>query len=203
MCLLKGVLLFTAFLLIVAAYLLGSVSTAILVCRCFHLPDPRTQGSHNPGATNVLRIGGRLPAAVTLAGDMAKGLIPMIVCHVLDMAPLVFACVGLAAFLGHLYPVYFRFQGGKGVATAIGMDLGLHWLIGLSVIGIWLLVAKIMRVSSLAALVAMSLAPLLVAWIWPSPGIIGLHLAVTLLLLIRHRTNIRKLIHGEEDRIRH
>ncbi len=189
--------------LIVTAYLLGSVSTAILVCRCFRLPDPRTQGSHNPGATNVLRIGGRLPAAVTLAGDMAKGLIPMIVCHALEMAPLVFACVGLAAFLGHLYPVYFRFQGGKGVATAIGMDLGLHWLIGVSVIGIWLLVAKIMRVSSLAALVAMSLAPLIVAWIWPAFAIIGLHLVVTLLLLIRHRTNIRKLIHGEEDRIHH
>lgn len=193
----------TIFLLIIAAYLLGSVSSAILVCRCLRLSDPRTQGSHNPGATNVLRIGGRLPAAVTLASDMAKGLVPMLVCHMLDMAPLVFACVGLAVFLGHLYPVFFKFQGGKGVATAIGIDLGLHWLIGLSVIGIWLLVAKIMRVSSLAALSAMSLAPLIVAWIWPAPEIIGLHLVVTLLLLIRHRTNIQKLIRGEEDRIRH
>ncbi|MEM6405998.1 MAG: glycerol-3-phosphate 1-O-acyltransferase PlsY, partial [Pseudomonadota bacterium] len=152
----------------VAAYLLGSVSSAILVCRCFRLPDPRTQGSHNPGATNVLRIGGKLPAAVTLAGDMAKGLIPMLVCHLLDVTPLVFACVGLAVFLGHLYPVFFKFQGGKGVATAMGMDLGLHWLIGLSVIGLWLLVAKVMRVSSLAALISMTLAPLIVAWVWPA-----------------------------------
>ena len=196
-------LLLTALFLIIAAYLLGSISSAILVCRCFGLPDPRTQGSYNPGATNVLRIGGRLPAAFTLAGDMAKGLIPILACHALEMTALIFACVGLAAFLGHLYPVYFRFQGGKGVATAIGMDIGLHWLIGLSVIGIWLLVAKVMRVSSLAALVAMTLAPLIVAWVWPVPEIIGLHLVVTLLLLIRHRSNIQKLIRGEEDRIRH
>ena len=194
--------MFIAFFLMVAAYLLGSVSSAILVCRCFRLPDPRTQGSHNPGATNVLRIGGKLPAAVTLAGDMAKGLIPMLVCHLLDVTPLVFACVGLAVFLGHLYPVFFKFQGGKGVATAMGMDLGLHWLIGLSVIGLWLLVAKVMRVSSLAALISMTLAPLIVAWVWPAPEIIGLHLVVTLWLLVRHRSNIQKLICGEEDRIR-
>ncbi|MEL6711016.1 MAG: glycerol-3-phosphate 1-O-acyltransferase PlsY [Pseudomonadota bacterium] len=198
----KGILLFIVFFLMVAAYLLGSVSSAILVCRCFRLPDPRTQGSHNPGATNVLRIGGKLPAAVTLVGDMAKGLIPMLICHLLDVAPLVFACVGLAAFLGHLYPVFFKFQGGKGVATAMGMDLGLHWLIGLSVIGLWLLVAKVMRVSSLAALISMTLAPLIVAWVWPAPEIIGLHLVVTLWLLVRHRSNIQKLIRGEEDKIR-
>jgi glycerol-3-phosphate acyltransferase PlsY len=194
--------LLIAFFLLVAAYLLGSVSSAILVCHCFRLPDPRTQGSHNPGATNVLRIGGKLPAAITLCGDMAKGLLPILACHVLDVTPLVFALTGLAAFLGHLYPVYFNFQGGKGVATAIGIDLGLHWLIGISVIGIWLLVAKVMRVSSLAALIAMSLAPLIVAWVWPAPEIIGLHLVVTLLLLIRHRSNIQKLIRGEEDKIR-
>ncbi|MEL6722144.1 MAG: glycerol-3-phosphate 1-O-acyltransferase PlsY [Pseudomonadota bacterium] len=194
--------MFIVFFLMVAAYLLGSVSSAILVCRCFRLPDPRTQGSHNPGATNVLRIGGKLPAAVTLVGDMAKGLIPMLICHLLDVAPLVFACVGLAAFLGHLYPVFFKFQGGKGVATAMGMDLGLHWLIGLSVIGLWLLVAKVMRVSSLAALISMTLAPLIVAWVWPAPEIIGLHLVVTLWLLVRHRSNIQKLIRGEEDKIR-
>lgn len=189
--------------LVIAAYLLGSVSSAILICRLFRLPDPRTQGSQNPGATNVLRIGGRLPAALTLAGDMAKGLVPMLVCHALEVAPLTFALVGLAAFLGHLFPVFFRFQGGKGVATALGIDLGLSWLIGLVVLGLWLGVAKVMRLSSLAALISMTLAPLVVAWLWPAPEIIGLHIILSAILIWRHRRNIQNLLRGEEDKIRH
>ena len=189
-------------LLIIAAYLLGSVSSAIIICRLFRLPDPRTQGSQNPGATNVLRIGGRVPAGLTLFGDMAKGLLPMLLCHALEVSTFTFALVGLAAFLGHLFPVFFKFQGGKGVATALGIDLGLHWLIGLIVIGIWLLVAKVMRLSSLAALIAMTLAPLVVAWIWPAPEIIGLHIVLSIILIWRHRQNIHNLLSGKEDQIR-
>jgi glycerol-3-phosphate acyltransferase PlsY len=194
--------LIIAGLLVIAAYLVGSVSSAILICRLFRLPDPRTQGSQNPGATNVLRIGGRLPAALTLLGDMAKGLLPMLACHALDVATLTFALVGLAAFLGHLFPVFFNFQGGKGVATALGIDLGLHWLIGLIVIGMWLLVAKVMRLSSLAALISMTLAPFVVAWLWPSIEIIGLHVVLSALLVWRHRKNIQNLVNGKEDKIR-
>lgn len=189
-------------LLIVSAYILGSVSSAIILCRLFRLPDPRTQGSQNPGATNVLRIGGKVPAALTLIGDMAKGLLPMLACHVIEVTTLTYALVGLAAFLGHLFPVFFNFRGGKGVATALGVDLGLHWLIGLILIGIWLIVAKVMRLSSLAAIIAMSLAPLVVAWLWPAPEIIGMHIIVSGLLIWRHRSNIQNLISGKEDKIR-
>lgn len=189
-------------LLIVSAYLLGSISSAILICRLFRLPDPRTQGSQNPGATNVLRIGGKVPAGLTLFGDMVKGLLPVLVCHALEVATLTFALVGLAAFLGHLFPVFFKFQGGKGVATALGVDLGLHWLIGLILIGVWLLVAKVLRLSSLAALIAMTLAPLVVAWLWPAPDIIGMHIVLSGLLIWRHRSNIQNLLSGKEDKIR-
>jgi acyl-phosphate glycerol 3-phosphate acyltransferase len=119
--------------LVLGAYLLGSVSSAIIVCRLMGLPDPRTQGSNNPGATNVLRIGGskaKPAAAITLAGDMLKGLIPMLVAHLLQAAPLTLALVGIAAFVGHLFPVFFGFRGGKGVATALGVQFGLYWPIG-------------------------------------------------------------------------
>ena len=112
------------------AYLLGSVSTAIVVCRLMGLPDPRTEGSNNPGATNVLRIGGKKAAALTLAGDSLKGVIPMLACHLLGVSVLAFALAGLAVFLGHLYPVFFGFKGGKGVATALGVQFGLYWPIG-------------------------------------------------------------------------
>ena len=108
--------------LVIAAYLLGSISSAIVVCRLMRLPDPRTQGSNNPGATNVLRIGGKKPAAITLVGDSLKGLIPMLLGHALGVGPLALAAIGLAAFLGHLYPLFFGFQGGKGVATALGVQ---------------------------------------------------------------------------------
>ncbi|MCB1799073.1 MAG: glycerol-3-phosphate acyltransferase, partial [Gammaproteobacteria bacterium] len=111
--------------LIIAAYLMGSISSAIVVCRLMGLPDPRTQGSNNPGATNVLRIGGRKAAAITLLGDSLKGFVPVALCHLLDRPEQTFAVVGAAAFLGHLYPVFFGFRGGKGVATALGVQFGL------------------------------------------------------------------------------
>lgn len=187
--------------LVAAAYLLGSISSAILVCRLIGLPDPRTQGSRNPGATNVLRIGGKKAAALTLVGDSLKGLLPMLAGHLLGVGPAVLAATGLAAFLGHLYPVFFGFRGGKGVATALGVQLGLYWPIGLSVAAIWLAMAKLVRISSLSALVSMALAPLIVWLFWPEPVLIGAQILISLLLFWRHRSNIQNLLAGREDRI--
>lgn len=192
----------TATLLILAAYLLGSVSSAIIVCRLMGLPDPRTQGSKNPGATNVLRIGGKRAAAITLVGDSLKGLLPMLAGHLLGVGPAALAGIGVAAFLGHLYPVFFGFQGGKGVATALGVQLGLDWPIGLSVAAIWLFVAKVLKISSLSALISMALAPVIVWLFWPEPTLIGMQLVITGLLFWRHRSNIRNLLAGTEDRLR-
>ncbi|MEA3273916.1 MAG: glycerol-3-phosphate 1-O-acyltransferase PlsY [Pseudomonadota bacterium] len=188
-------------LLITAAYLMGSVSSAIVVCRLMGLPDPRTQGSNNPGATNVLRIGGRKAAALTLAGDSLKGLVPMLAAHLLGAEPTVLAAVGLAAFLGHLYPVFFGFRGGKGVATALGVQFGLYWPIGLCVAGIWLFMAKVVKISSLSALVSMALAPLLVWLFWPEPMLVAAQALISILLFWRHRSNIEKLVSGSEDKL--
>jgi glycerol-3-phosphate acyltransferase PlsY len=190
--------------LVLGAYLLGSVSSAIIVCWLMGLPDPRTQGSNNPGATNVLRIGGpkaKPAAAITLAGDTLKGVVPMLVGHAFQAAPLTLALVGIAAFLGHLFPVFFGFRGGKGVATALGVQFGLYWPIGAATAAVWLFVAKVLKISSLSALVSMALAPLFVWLFWPEPTLIGMQLVVTGLLFLRHRSNIRNLLRGEEDRI--
>ncbi len=188
--------------LILVAYLFGSISSAILVCRLMGLPDPRTQGSGNPGATNVLRVGGKTPAAITLFGDMLKGLLPVLAGQWLGVSPLVLGLTGAAAFLGHLYPVFFGFRGGKGVATMLGVLFGFHWAVGAATAGTWLLVAKGFRISSLAALIATALAPLYV-WlilgpVWP---LVGITAAMTVLLYWRHRSNIQRLLSGEESLI--
>ena len=188
-------------LIVPFAYLLGSLSSAIVVCRLMGLPDPRTQGSNNPGATNVLRIGGKKAAAITLLGDSLKGLLPVLACHLIDATPLIFALPAMAAFLGHLYPVFFGFRGGKGVATALGVQFGLHWMIGGAVALVWLFMAKVMKISSLAALVSMALAPVFVWLVWPAPELIVMQLIMTLILIWRHRSNIQKLLSGEEGRI--
>ena len=190
-------------LLVIGAYLLGSISSAIIVCRLMGLPDPRTEGSNNPGATNVLRIGGKRAAAVTLLGDSLKGFIPMLIAHLLGATPMVLALTGLAAFLGHLYPVFFGFKGGKGVATALGIQFGLHWAIGAGVGLIWLFMAKVVKISSLSALVSMALAPLIIVWVWPAPELVTMQIVVSLILFWRHRTNIRNLLQGKEGRIGH
>jgi glycerol-3-phosphate acyltransferase PlsY len=187
--------------LILAAYLLGSLSSAIIVCQMLGLPDPRTQGSNNPGATNVLRIGGKKAAAITLFGDMLKGVLPLLLGHWLGSSTEVLALLGLAAFFGHLYPVFFGFQGGKGVATALGVQFGLYWPIGLGVALIWLFMAKVVKISSLSALVSMALAPLLVWWLRPEWPLLAMQLLISLLLFWRHRSNIRQLVRGEEGRI--
>jgi len=192
----------TGAIVVALAYLLGSVSSAIVVCRLMGLPDPRTEGSNNPGATNVLRIGGKKAAALTLAGDTLKGVIPMVACHLLGVPALVFALAGLAVFLGHLYPVFFGFRGGKGVATALGVQVGLAWQIGAAVGLVWLLMAKLVKISSLSALVAMGLAPVAVWFFWPAPELIVMQIVMSAILFWRHRSNIRNLLSGTESRIK-
>jgi glycerol-3-phosphate acyltransferase PlsY len=188
-------------LLVLGGYLFGSISTAIVTCKLMGLPDPRTEGSRNPGATNVLRIGGKKAAFVTLAGDMLKGLVPVLIAQALHAGPVILAATALAAFLGHLYPVFFGFQGGKGVATALGVLFGLSWQVGLAVAAIWLVMALLFRISSLSALTAMLLAPLCFWWLRPEPAFIGVMIIITVLLYWRHRTNIRDLLAGREGRI--
>ncbi|MGE3845873.1 MAG: glycerol-3-phosphate 1-O-acyltransferase PlsY [Gammaproteobacteria bacterium] len=187
--------------LVVVAYLMGSVSTAVLVCRALGVADPRDVGSRNPGATNVLRHAGKGAAAVTLLGDAAKGLVPVLIGHALGLDITWLAAVGLAAFLGHLYPVFYGFVGGKGVATFIGVTLALDWRLGASFVGVWLAMAFALRWSSLAALVATASMPL-VAWrLGAPPAAVGLIVAMCALVYWRHRGNIQNLVNGTEKKI--
>ena len=185
---------------VVFAYLLGSVSAAIITCKIMGLPDPRSEGSRNPGATNVLRYGGKKAAAITLFGDMLKGLIPVLIARLAGADDSVMAAVAMAAFLGHLYPVFFGFHGGKGVATAMGVFLGLSWPLALALLATWVLMAKVFKVSSLAALTAAALAPLYTWFLEPSPIYFSLSVAIAILLLWRHRSNIQRLIAGTEGK---
>ncbi len=186
---------------VVLGYLLGSVSAAILVCRLFGLPDPRSQGSHNPGATNVLRLGGKLPAVITLVGDCLKGLLPVLLAKLVGASDLGLALTALAAFLGHLYPVFFRFQGGKGVATAFGVVLGLFPWVALLVLATWLVMAVVTRISSLSALTAAGLAPVFIWW-FNLPAVYVLAMLIMVALLVwRHQDNIQRLLDGTETRM--
>lgn len=191
----------TDILLILGAYLLGSISTAIVLARAMGLPDPRTQGSGNPGATNMLRVGGKKLAAFTLLGDLVKGLIPLLVARLLTADALVLAAVGFAAFLGHLYPVFFGFRGGKGVATALGVLLGLAWPVALAALGTWLAMAALFRYSSLSALAAAVMAPIYMWQLNGSREFIVMSTVLSLLLIWRHRSNIRNLLAGRESKI--
>ena len=189
------------YLLPLFAYLLGSLSAAIITCRLMGLPDPRESGSNNPGATNVLRLGGKKAAGITLVGDMLKGLLPVLLAQALSGDSLIVSLTALGAFLGHLYPVFFGFQGGKGVATAIGAMFGLSWLGGLMLAASWLVVSLIFRISSLAALAAFALAPLFL-WLsleqWPPVLIMAV---MSALLFWRHRANIQRILAGTEPKI--
>ncbi|NDE33881.1 MAG: glycerol-3-phosphate 1-O-acyltransferase PlsY [Gammaproteobacteria bacterium] len=187
--------------LIPLAYLMGSLSTAVIVSKLFGLPDPRQEGSKNPGATNVLRLGGKKAAAITLIGDALKGLIPVLIARHFELPVEILAAVGLAAFLGHLFPVFFGFRGGKGVATALGVLSGFSIWVGLAVLATWLLMAFLFRISSLAALLAAALSPLYLWLILHSGVLAGAALAMALLLISRHRGNIERLLKGEESRI--
>lgn len=188
-------------LLTLAAYLIGSISTAIITCKLMGLEDPRSSGSNNPGATNVLRIGGKKAAIITLLGDMLKGLVPVLLVNLLGFGVTAIALVAVGAFLGHLFPVFFKFEGGKGVATFFGALIGMNWGAGLTALAIWLLTAFIFRYSSLAALVT---ALLSMSVVWYFTGSITLLVACTVIsifLIWRHRSNIKRLLSGEEEKI--
>jgi len=187
--------------LILFAYLLGSISTAIITCRMMGLPDPRTLGSKNPGATNVLRTGSKKAAALTLFGDFLKGLLPVLLGMALKVEPQVLALIAMAAFLGHLYPLFFGFKGGKGVATALGVILGLSWQVALAALLTWLVMAKLFKISSLSALTAAVLTPLYCWLLTPQLEFIIMLSVMSLLLIWRHRSNIQKLVSGEEGKI--
>jgi len=198
------------YLAVLIAYLMGSLSFAVIVSRVMGLNDPRSYGSKNPGATNVLRSGNKLAAVVTLLLDGVKGWLPVALISwygkPYGMFEGTMAMAGLAAFLGHLFPVFFRFQGGKGVATALGMLLGLSWILGLAVAASWVIVALFFRYSSLASLVAAVFAPVYyifgdgVAWYLDKSVLLALVL-MGLLLLWRHSPNINRLLKGSEPRL--
>ena len=186
-------------LTVVAAYLLGSVSFAILASRLMRLPDPRSYGSKNPGATNVLRSGSKAAAIVTLLGDGAKGWLA--VWLALVFVPEAAPYAALAVFLGHLFPAYHRFQGGKGVATAAGVLFGIDWRLGLGTLATWLIIAAFVRYSSLAALIAAAFAPFFTALLLGFDAYFAAVLVMSALLVWRHRQNIARLIAGTESRI--
>jgi len=195
---------------VLAAYLLGSLAFAVIVSRAMGLSDPRTFGSRNPGATNVLRSGSKAAAVVTLLFDALKGFVPVLLVKIYGpphgMGETTMALVGLAAFLGHLYPVFFRFQGGKGVATFMGVVFGIHWVLGVATGLTWLIIAFFFRYSSLASLVAAVFAPTFylltsgMQWYAEAPVAMALFV-MALLLMWRHRANIQRLVQGKESRI--
>jgi glycerol-3-phosphate acyltransferase PlsY len=189
-----------AVIAIIVAYLIGSISSAIVTCKIFHLPDPRSQGSGNPGATNVLRFGGKKAAIVTLLGDTLKGIIPVLLAKAYGFDTTTIAIVAFAAFLGHLYPVFFRFKGGKGVATAFGCIVALSWKAGLVLLTIWFLVALISRYSSLAAIIAALAAPISLWYFTNNTYALAL-CVMSALLIYRHAQNMSNLLSGKEKKI--
>jgi glycerol-3-phosphate acyltransferase PlsY len=190
---------------VIAAYFIGSISFAVVVSKLYGLPDPHSYGSGNPGATNMLRTGNKVAAALTLIGDGLKGFVAVMLANRLGIswgdASLATAGAALAVFLGHLYPVYHRFAGGKGVATALGIAFALAWQLGLALCGVWLVAALVSRMSSVASLAAAIAAPPLGFYVlgnWPEAWAL---IPISVLLIWRHRGNIRKLLAGEEHRI--
>ena len=192
--------------ILLIAYLIGSVSFAVVFSKLFGLQDPRTYGSGNPGATNVLRSGNKAAAALTLIGDAAKGWCAVWIAIRLEFAPFVVACVAMTVFIGHLYPVFLKFKGGKGVATAFGVMLAVQPLLALATTATWIIIAVFFRFSSLAALTCAVFAPLYYFFggmlVWQAHLSIGIALSViAFFLLLRHKANIQRLIQGTEPRI--
>ncbi len=187
--------------LIFSAYLVGSISSAILVCKTLGLSDPRDGGSGNPGTTNVMRLHGKKAAFLTLIGDIFKGIIPVLLAKVIVGSENLIALSGLAAFLGHIFPIYFKLEGGKGVATLIGILFATHWLLGIAYVITWILTAALFRYSSLAALVATLSAPLYAYFLVPNYQYIISFTVLTLILFWRHKSNIYNLLDGKEYKI--
>jgi len=186
-------------LIILFAYLVGSVSSGIIVSQIFNLPDPRTIGSKNPGATNVMRSGNKKAAIFTLLGDLLKAILVLTLAEYLGFNDLIIVCVALAVLIGHIYPIFYKFQGGKGVATAIGILIALNFKLALIVASIWLLVFGIWRYSSLAAIVAAISAPIIAIFILRDQSLYCIAFTfITIIILFKHQANIRKLLSGTE-----
>ena len=186
-------------LIILFAYLVGSVSSGIIVSQIFNLPDPRTIGSKNPGATNVMRSGNKKAAIFTLLGDLLKAILVLGIAEYLGFNDLIIVCVALAVLIGHIYPIFYKFQGGKGVATAIGILIALNFKLALIVASIWLLVFGIWRYSSLAAIVAAISAPIIAIFILRDQSLYCIAFSfITVIILFKHQANIRKLLSGTE-----
>ena len=187
------------FYFLIASYLLGSISSAIIICKIVGLPDPRTKGSKNPGATNVLRMGGKKIAAFVLFFDGLKGALPVILAHYFGLSLFELTIILLCAFLGHLFPIFYGFKGGKGVATYLGGLIGLNFFVGLTFSIIWLLVAKVIKISSIAALIATLLSPIYFYFItthnFKATLVIFL---INLFIYFTHRENIKRIMNGDE-----
>jgi acyl phosphate:glycerol-3-phosphate acyltransferase len=188
-------------LCIALAYTLGSLCSAVIVCRAAKLPDPRLEGSKNPGATNVLRLAGKHYAALVLLGDFFKGLLPVWFASLLGLSFFAQSLVGLAAVLGHMYPMFFNFKGGKGVATTLGVLLGFQPLLGLLVMITWLVVAVFSRYSSLASIVSVTLAPCYALLAFHTPTAFLPLAAITVAVLYQHQDNIKRLLDGTESKL--
>lgn len=186
---------------VTVAYLIGSLSSAVIVCRLNGLPDPRTQGSKNPGATNVLRLAGKKYAIMVLLADMLKGLLPLLLANWLGSNPTTLGFTCLAAVMGHMYPVFFQFKGGKGVATALGAFLGLHFIMGVVIIATWLTVANFSRYSSLASIIAITFAPFYSLFVFRNMDLFFPLVLITIFVLYKHRDNISRLMVGEEPKM--
>ncbi len=191
---------FMSFGFVIFAYLLGSISTAVVTCKVMGLPDPRTAGSHNPGATNVYQTAGKKAAIITLVGDLVKGLISVAIARlVVGSDEVLLSLVALSAFFGHLYPIYFGFKGGKGVATALGVIIGLNPFVALAVLLSWLVVFYAFKLSSLAALVTAIVTPLYFYIMDGSLVYTVMSVVMSLFLIVSHRSNIVKILDGTED----
>lgn len=186
--------------ILVGAYLIGSLSSAIILCKLAGLPDPRSQGSGNPGATNVLRFGGKKLAATVLILDVVKGILPVVIARWLEFDMTWLAATAFAAFLGHLYPLFFGFKGGKGVATALGGFLALSPLLAGCILLSWVIVFAISRISSLSAIIAASLGPVYSLWLIDSISARWIILVIAVMLVARHSGNIKRLILGDEGK---
>lgn len=188
-------------ILSIIAYFLGSINCAMITCHFFGLPSPRSAGSGNPGATNVLRLGSKPAAAITLLGDLLKGVIPVVIAHYLFHHASLIAFIGLAAVIGHMFPLWYGFKGGKGVATTLGVLLALSPIVGITFVVTWLIIAFLFRYSSLAALIAVILAPFY-AWIEIGFGTLLPLAIIAVLVTYRHHENIRRLLAKTESQIR-
>jgi len=187
---------------VLVAYFIGSLSFGIIISYFFKLSDPRTTGSRNPGATNVMRTGNKVAALLTLLGDMLKATIVITVANYMNLSEIHLAVISIAVLLGHIFPVYYKFKGGKGVATALGILLGINWMLALAVFFVWLFVFTIWRFSSLAAIVATFTAPIISYYLGFSSEILWLNIIISTIVIYRHKANITNLLNGKEHRFK-